>query len=142
MLYALTGSEGLIGLFSDRTIALIIAREWLRMQRADGRGVRTVVLHMLDDDRRLVREQLPDVVILDVRLPDGSGLDLAAELPPPGAADRPKIVIMSASVLPSDRRAAEESGSDAFMGKPFIPRDLIAVLERLVRADASDPAGR
>jgi CheY-like chemotaxis protein len=48
---------------------------------------------------------------------------------------------MSASVLPSDRRAAEESGSDAFMGKPFIPRELIAVLERLVGTGASEPAG-
>jgi two-component system KDP operon response regulator KdpE len=91
--------------------------------------------------RRLVRERLPDVVILDVRLPDGNGLDLAAELPPPGAPGRPKVVIMSASVLPSDRRAAEESGSDAFMGKPFIPRELIAVLERLVGTGASEPAG-
>ena len=87
----------------------------------------------LAEARRLIRDSLPDVLILDVRLPDGSGLDLARELPQPGTPGRPKVVIMSASVLPSDRAAAEASGSDAFLGKPFNPKDLVAVLERLVR---------
>ena len=61
----LIGSEGLIGLFSDRAIALAIARKWLRMQRTDGRAVRTVVLHVLDDDRRLVREQVISLLVSD-----------------------------------------------------------------------------
>ena len=53
MLYELIGSDGLIGLFSDRAVGLLIAREWLHIQRAHGRSTRTVVLHILDDDRRL-----------------------------------------------------------------------------------------
>jgi CheY-like chemotaxis protein len=36
---------------------------------------------------------------------------------------------MSASVLPADRDAARRSGGDAFLGKPFSPADLVALLE-------------
>jgi len=58
MLYELIGSDGLIGIFSDRAVALLIAREWLRLQPEDARSIHTVVLHMLDDDRRLVGEHM------------------------------------------------------------------------------------
>ena len=90
----------------------------------------------LADARRLVRDRQPDLMILDVRLPDGNGLDLARELPPFGSPGRPRVVVMSASVLPLDREAAMASGSDAFLGKPFMPRGLIAVLEDLVGIEA------
>lgn len=81
--------------------------------------------------RVLVREWQPDVVILDVRLPDGNGLELARELPPRGSG-RPAVLVMSASVQPSDRDAARRSGGDAFLAKPFLPAELVALLERLV----------
>lgn len=83
--------------------------------------------------RAAIAGRLPDVVILDVRLPDGSGLDLLGELPPSGAADRPFVIVMSASVLPADRDAARRSGSDAFLAKPFVPADLIALLDGVPR---------
>ena len=85
--------------------------------------------------RAAVRDREPDVILLDVRLPDGNGLDLAAELPAAGAM-RPKVVVMSASVLPSDRDAAKRAGTDAFLGKPFMPADLIALLQRLLSGPA------
>lgn len=87
--------------------------------------------------RTIVRDRHPDVLILDVRLPDGNGLELARELPPQGTAGRPHVVVMSASVLPPDREAALASGGDAFVGKPFLPRELIAVLEGLLDGDGA-----
>ena len=87
----------------------------------------------LSDARRLVRERAPEVVILDVRLPDGSGLELARELPAPGDPTRPHVIVMSASVLPADRMMALEAGGDVFLGKPFLPRDLIELLEGVAR---------
>jgi CheY-like chemotaxis protein len=92
------------------------------------------------EGRARIGEARPDVVILDVRLPDGNGLDLARELDASGATPRPKIVVMSASVLPRDREVALAAGSDAFLGKPFMPRDLIGLLEELTRADGTRPA--
>jgi CheY-like chemotaxis protein len=77
-----------------------------------------------------------DIVLLDVRLPDGSGLDLAREIL--GADEsRPRIVILSASVLPSERAAAMEVGCDAFLGKPYRPADLLDLLALLVPEPAA-----
>jgi CheY-like chemotaxis protein len=71
-----------------------------------------------------------DIILLDVRLPDGNGLDLAREIAVrPG---RPPILVLSASVLPSERAAALRSGADDFMGKPFRAHDLYDAMTRLL----------
>jgi two-component system KDP operon response regulator KdpE len=73
-----------------------------------------------------------DLVLLDVRLPDGDGLGLAAELRKRAAKDRPIVVVLSASVLPSERDAALRAGADAFLAKPYHPTELVAMVARLL----------
>jgi CheY-like chemotaxis protein len=72
-----------------------------------------------------------DVVILDVRLPDGSGLSLARELAQQQRSNRQSVIVMSASVLPAERAEALDTGCDAFLAKPFQPSHLTDLLERL-----------
>ena len=88
---------------------------------------------------RSARENLDtkaiDLVLLDVRLPDGSGLDLVDEIAALPAGRRPRIVIMSASVLPHEREAALASGANAFLGKPCRPADLVETIASLLPAD-------
>jgi two-component system KDP operon response regulator KdpE len=79
--------------------------------------------------RRALDETQPLVVILDVRLPDGNGLDLARTIASGPPADRPRVVVMSASVLPAERDAALAAGCDAFLGKPFRPAELTKLLQ-------------
>ena len=91
------------------------------------------VLHeaaTIGEARAVLATEPIDVILLDVRLPDGSGLDLAAEV---RASERPavRIVIVSASVLPAERSRAVDSGADAFLGKPFGATDLIDTLVAL-----------
>lgn len=66
------------------------------------------------------------------RLPDGNGLDLIREIksrdPDLG------VVVMSASVLPEERETAMQAGCDAFVGKPYVPGDLLATLQRMLPA--------
>jgi len=83
-----------------------------------------------------------DVALLDVRLPDGNGLDLAAEIRASRHAAT-RIVIVSASVLPAERSRAVESGADAFIGKPFGATELVNVLADLAagHGDGSTFAG-
>jgi len=69
-----------------------------------------------------------DVLLLDVRLPDGDGLELAASLPKP----RPLMVALTASVVPSPRDRAVEVGCDGFLDKPFQPGDLQTMLVQLL----------
>jgi CheY-like chemotaxis protein len=81
--------------------------------------------------RRLLAETAAQVVVLDVRLPDGDGLDLARELAAQPRSQRPRVLIMSASVLPAERNAALAAGCDAFLGKPFRTAELEGVLATL-----------
>jgi two-component system, OmpR family, KDP operon response regulator KdpE len=82
-------------------------------------------------EARTILEAGPiDLLVLDVRLPDGDGLSLARDL---GQADeRPRILVLSASVLPSDRTVALDAGADLFMAKPFVPADLVEAMASLL----------
>ena len=76
-----------------------------------------------------------DLVLLDVRLPDGNGLNLI-----PSEAhrtdDTPSFVVLSASVLPTERAVALAAGAADFLAKPYRPSDLIeAVAEQLPPRD-------
>jgi two-component system KDP operon response regulator KdpE len=78
-----------------------------------------------------------DVVLLDVNLPDGNGLTLAAELAQRVGMLRPQVVALTASVLPHERAAAMTAGCDAFLDKPYAAAQLIGVLaEQLERTES------
>jgi len=81
--------------------------------------------------RALLAEHAIDIVLLDVRLPDGNGLELAAELMAHGEGERPKMIVMSASVLPAEQAAAIAAGCDAFLAKPFRSAQLTEALASL-----------
>jgi CheY-like chemotaxis protein len=72
-----------------------------------------------------------DVVLLDMNLPDGNGLTLAAELARragDSAGRRPAVIAVTASVLPQDRIAALAAGCDGFLDKPYSAADLVKVV--------------
>jgi DNA-binding response OmpR family regulator len=84
----------------------------------------------LAEARGRIAEALPDAILLDLRLPDGPGQALAAEVRAAPGGERVHIVAVSASVRAADRAVAIESGCDDFIEKPISPRDLVARLRR------------
>lgn len=84
-----------------------------------------VVVGSLADARAWLAERHPDLVLLDVGLPDGNGLDLARELRAAPATSAVPILVASARVLPADRAAAQDAGCDVFLSKPLRPRELL-----------------
>jgi two-component system KDP operon response regulator KdpE len=87
--------------------------------------------------REVLARQPVTVVLLDVRLPDGNGLALARELRARAPEDRPRVLILSASVLPDERESALMAGADGFLGKPYHPQDLVHWLLQLIDAGPS-----
>ncbi len=67
-----------------------------------------------------------DVVLLDVHLPDGSGLDVARDLA--GRPDRPAVVALTAAAMAREQSAAMEAGCDRFLAKPYTSTDLIQTI--------------
>jgi CheY-like chemotaxis protein len=92
------------------------------LQRAEDEIVRSATVVEATDlasARAVVAGRAVDLVLLDVRLPDGSGLSLAEELRARDGIDRPRVIVLSASVLPEEREAALASGADLFFSKPY-----------------------
>jgi len=92
---------------------------------------------LLQDARRQVQLQAFDLLVLDVGLPDGSGLDLLRELrhAPTGlrtAAQTP-VLMLSAQGEEIDRVLGLELGADDYLPKPFSPRELAARAKALLR---------
>ncbi len=90
---------------------------------------------------RELRERLAtyqiDLIVLDVMLPDGSGLDLCRDL----RAERLNVPIILLTALKEDidRIIGLEIGADDYLGKPFNPRELVARVKAVLRrqGDAS-----
>ncbi|RUQ45362.1 response regulator, partial [Corynebacterium pseudodiphtheriticum] len=71
--------------------------------------------------RDALADAAPAAVVLDVRLPDGSGLELLKQL----RTDHPElpVLMLSARGEPLDRILGLELGADDYMAKPFEPRE-------------------
>lgn len=72
-----------------------------------------------------------DVLILDLNLPDGDGLDLCRELRATGYEGA--IMMVTAREGPIDRVLGLELGADDYLTKPFEPRELLARVRNLLR---------
>ncbi|MFH0953734.1 MAG: response regulator transcription factor [Verrucomicrobiota bacterium] len=78
----------------------------------------------------LVLKQAPDLVILDISIPAGSGFDVADRIRSlPRMAGTP-LVFITASRKPEFRARAEQLGAAGYIEKPFDDDELIAVIRR------------
>lgn len=79
---------------------------------------------------RIIAERgLPDVAVLDVSMPDMTGLELAERMRGlPGGADTP-VIFLSARVQPEDIAAGQQLGG-WYLTKPFVATALISAVER------------
>lgn len=88
-------------------------------------------------DEAITRAQLlqPDVVVLDVRLPDGSGLDAARRL----RAERPELGIVILTMYGGDDQlfAALEAGASAFINKDAPSDEVVAVTRHAAASPGS-----
>lgn len=86
-----------------------------------------------------IGQTLPDLVVLDVMLPDGSGLAICRDL----RAHHPKLPIIMLTALKEDvdRIIGLEIGADDYLGKPFNPRELVARIRAILRRSAADEPG-
>ena len=79
-----------------------------------------------------IRDRRPDAIVLDVRMPGMSGLELCRRLKTDPTTEGIAIVLLTGSDDGgSSAETAEEMGADALMRKPFSPLELLSVVERL-----------
>ena len=74
----------------------------------------------------------PDVVLVDVMMPGGSGLDVVRYLSDHPALGNAGCVVVSAFAAEADQEEAREAGAAAFVSKPFDPDELSATVASLL----------
>ncbi|MEG0051718.1 MAG: response regulator transcription factor [Comamonas sp.] len=83
--------------------------------------------------------ELPDLVILDLMLPDMDGLEVCRRIRAmPGAAAQVPVLMLTAKGDPMDRIIGLEIGADDYLPKPFEPRELLARIRAILRRKGSD----
>ncbi len=83
----------------------------------------------------------PDLVVLDVNLPDISGLEVCREIKSNETTARTPVLHVSATLVSTDARVAGlEGGADAYLIQPIAPDELIATVRALLRVRRSEEA--
>ncbi len=85
--------------------------------------------HVIETARQLQ----PDLILLDIELPDTSGLDLCAELADDPATSAIPVVIVSGTEQTDVVRAARKAGCKFFLCKPYDPNALLLIAEHSIR---------
>jgi two-component system, OmpR family, response regulator RegX3 len=84
----------------------------------------------------LAKSMDPDLVLLDVMLPDGSGFDVCREL---RSRSRVPIIMLTARGDEADRVAGLEAGADDYVVKPFSAREVAARIRAVLRRSSPEP---
>lgn len=105
-------------------------------------GYDVVEASTLADARSWLEDGRPDLILLDLRLPDGDGLILAREMKSRPELSVIPIVAATASALAPVPEAAIDAGCDGFLVKPIRPSELLAEVARQLERTPARPTPR
>jgi len=87
---------------------------------------------------RLARERRPDLVLLDLMLPDGSGTELCKTLRQDAGMRSVRVMMLTAKGEEIDRVLGFELGADDYVVKPFSVRELLLRVQAVLRRAATE----
>jgi two-component system cell cycle response regulator DivK len=82
---------------------------------------------------QIVREEVPDLILMDIMLPGMDGFELARNLKANPLTRAIPILAVTAKAMPGDRERCLASGCDGYLAKPFLPPKLKAEIEKLLK---------
>src|SRR5919197_3292693 len=105
-------------------------------------GYRTVEAGSGARARNELAAHVPDLVCLDIALPESSGIELCEYIRSSPAHHNVRVLMMSDRVRPDDRAMAFESGADDYLPKPFSREGLHSRIQALLQSAAPSQAER
>ena len=91
---------------------------------------------------RLARETRPDLILLDLQLPDISGYDAVARLKQDAQTSAIPVVAVTAFAMAGDESKALSAGCDAYIAKPIVLRQFLDIVARFAGTANGPPDGR
>jgi len=96
-------------------------------------GFKTLSAHNGEDGLDMARKENPDLILLDLMLPEMDGLDVCKAIKNEAKTSHIPIIILTAKAQETDKIVGLELGADDYMTKPFSPRELIARIKAVLR---------
>jgi len=84
-----------------------------------------------DDALIKVKQDKPDILILDVMMPGQSGFEVCEAIKADDNLKDIKVIILTAKGQDSDKEWADSVGADYFLSKPFSPLELLELLKQI-----------
>ncbi|MCO5119059.1 MAG: response regulator [Burkholderiaceae bacterium] len=81
----------------------------------------------------ILRSSAPDLLILDLMLPGINGFEVLKTVKSDPALKQVPVIVLTAKGQARDRRMAEDIGVEGFMTKPFSNRELVELVDKLVK---------
>ena len=90
-----------------------------------------------EDGVRIAREELPDLVLMDIQLPGMNGIDALRVLRADPQTAAIPVIAVTASVMQQDRKLITDAGFDAYVGKPINLKEFLEAVRVALERRAS-----
>ncbi len=105
-------------------------------------GFRFEGFHEAEGLYRFLQREAPDLILLDLMLPDMDGLDVCRHLQQSEGLARIPVIMLTAKDQETDKIVGLELGADDYVTKPFSVKELIARIRAVLRRGIQAPDGR
>ena len=110
----------------DNDVALLIT------QMLKNQGYRFHWAHNGRDAYEYIKEKMPRLIITDIMMPEMDGLELIKAIRGNEDTAHLPIIVVSARTENNDRLAGFDAGAEVYLGKPFIPDELLMMVRKLI----------
>ena len=84
------------------------------------------------DGVRLAHERVPALVLMDIQLPDISGIEARERIGADAITRHIPVIAVTASVMPEDRQRVVDAGFDGYQRKPISMKELLAAVRQTI----------
>ena len=105
-------------------------------QLIEGLGATCYPVSSLEAAEAVLRQNAPEVVVVDYDLPDGSGIDLIALLRQSMNHRTTPIILLTGDIDPHELERAVMMGIYAFLAKPFSPQEFTQLVQSAIKEEA------
>lgn len=127
---------------TQRILVVDDDKEIVRLVRAylEQAGYEVLVAYDGESALHILRREHPDLLILDLMLPDRDGWDVTRIVRGDPSLERTPILMLTARVQDHDKILGLELGADDYVTKPFNPREVVARVRAVLRRARGEPA--
>ncbi len=124
--------EGKVLIVDDEAYIRLLLEQTL--EELEDQGVEVMTCENGVDGLKIIQEEQPDLVFLDVMMPKMNGFEVCYTVKRELGMDGVTIVLLTAKGQEYDRQKGEESGADLYMTKPFDPDELLELARQVLGA--------